>query len=476
MRLGLENPLRLPAGDSAHPRAEIEFMLRAMGFLFLAGASLGTAWLLLPHPEAANERGIELMILLSTAFGALTVGSTRRLPAWAPGVGDVAGTAMIGLAVYWGGEASTVFSVMLVWIAAYNAYFFRPLTAGLLLAGVGLVYALALGLHPEPEAGWISRWLVTMAALSVTSALIAWLVKSRGAAEQERLHLAALVAESDEAIVGESLGGLVLSWNRGAEALYGYAAEEMVGEPIERLLPPGYEDDSELLDRLRLGERVLDHETVRLRKDGSLVAVSLTISPVHDAAGAIVGASTVARDISRHKELELKREEMLAESRRQALTDPLTGLANRRSWDRELRQALSRASHDGRPVCVALIDLDHFKRYNDRHGHLAGDQLLREAAETWKGLLREDDLIARYGGEEFAILLPDCQASDAEVIVERLRRSTPLAESSSAGVTDWCPGDSVDDVIARADAALYRAKRQGRDRLVKVSSPSSSAA
>jgi diguanylate cyclase (GGDEF)-like protein/PAS domain S-box-containing protein len=473
MRLELPNPLRLQPGQSADPAAQNVLMLRSMGFLFLAGAVLGGIWLVLPHAEDASESAIWILIGLAAGAGAGMAAGAGRLPAHTPLAGDLIGMLMIGLAVHWAGDSHSVFSMMFVWVAAYNAYFFRPSAAGLQLAFLGLVYAIALASVHEAGTGWLSQWLVTMVALGVTSWLISWVVRARRDAEREREHLAALVAGSGEAILGKSLDGTILSWNRGAEALYGYSAEEIIGAPISRLVPEGYDDSARLLERVRRGERILDHETVRLRKDGSMVAVSLTISPVHDSAGRVAGASAVARDISRHKELEVQRERLLAQSRLEALTDPLTGLANRRSWDRELRRALARATREEHAVCVALVDLDHFKEYNDRHGHLAGDQLLREAADTWSTLLRDEDMIARYGGEEFAVLLPNCSAEHGHEIIERLRSSTPLGETSSAGLTDWCLGDSVEDLTARADSALYRAKRGGRNRLVAIPSPSS---
>jgi len=476
MSAELTKALRLGAGADSHPRSEKALMLRAMGFLFLAGGGLAAIWLFLPHPAQADEGAIWSLVALSTVMGAAMVALAERLPHSTPLLADAIGMVMIGVAVHLSGQTSTVFAVMFVWVAAYNAYFFAPRTAGFHFLALGVIYAVALALHPQHEAGWVSRWLVTMVALGVTSVLISLLVRARREAERSREHLAALVADSDEAIVSESLEGLVLSWNRGAEALFGYVAEEMVGEPMSKLIPDGYDDAEDLLARVRDGSRVLDHETVRRRKDGSMVAVSLTISPVHDATGRVTGASTVTRDISRHKELELQREALLAQSRREALTDPLTGLANRRSWDRELEVAVGEANRAGGPFCVALIDLDHFKSYNDRHGHLAGDRLLREAASAWRSLIRDADLIARFGGEEFAVLLPNCTASDGQRIVERLRTSTPRGQRSSAGLTAWTPGDSAENLTARADAALYAAKRAGRDRLVALASPESAPA
>jgi diguanylate cyclase (GGDEF)-like protein len=117
-----------------------------------------------------------------------------------------------------------------------------------------------------------------------------------------------------------------------------------------------------------------------------------------------------------------------------ALTDALTGLPNRRAWEQRLPGELARAARDGSPLCLALLDLDHFKAFNDRHGHPAGDALLRDAAAAWSRELRAGDLLARYGGEEFVLVLPNCAAHEAEAIAERVRARTPAGETCSIGV------------------------------------------
>jgi diguanylate cyclase (GGDEF)-like protein len=144
--------------------------------------------------------------------------------------------------------------------------------------------------------------------------------------------------------------------------------------------------------------------------------------------------------------------------------DELTGLANRRGWSAALAAAIERARRDDEPLSVAMIDLDRFKRYNDDFGHQAGDRLLRGAAAAWRGALRAVDQIARYGGEEFIVLLPATDAEGAAAMVERLRAVTPAAQTFSAGVATWASPETSDELIARADRALYLAKAGGRDR------------
>ena len=136
---------------------------------------------------------------------------------------------------------------------------------------------------------------------------------------------------------------------------------------------------------------------------------------------------------------------------RLARTDALTGVGNRRAWDDELPRELARSTRSGQPLCVALLDLDHFKAYNDRHGHQAGDRL------------RKTDLLARYGGEEFAVLLPDCELDSAMEIAERLR-TAPSECTCSIGVAAWDGREAATELVDRADRALYAAKEAGRDR------------
>jgi PAS domain S-box-containing protein len=130
---------------------------------------------------------------------------------------------------------------------------------------------------------------------------------------EDRLYLAAIVESSDDAIIGMTLDGAVASWNRGAERLYGYTAAEAIGKPVSLLIPPDYADDQGgITERVLRGEYIEHYETVRLRKDGSQVDVSLTVSPVRDSEGRVIGASKIARDITAQKEEERRTNEFLA--------------------------------------------------------------------------------------------------------------------------------------------------------------------
>lgn len=161
-----------------------------------------------------------------------------------------------------------------------------------------------------------------------------------------------------------------------------------------------------------------------------------------------------------------------------AHTDELTGVGNRRAFDEALAALLARRAKGGSDLCLLMIDLDHFKRYNDSHGHLAGDQALRLAGALLRAALRPGDIAARYGGEEFAVLLPGVDAERAAMVAERLCRDFRIADwpyepvTISVGVAEAAPGETPQSLVSRADAALYEAKASGRDRAAVAQSGS----
>jgi diguanylate cyclase (GGDEF)-like protein len=148
-----------------------------------------------------------------------------------------------------------------------------------------------------------------------------------------------------------------------------------------------------------------------------------------------------------------------------ARRDGLTGVANRRTWDHELSRACALARDNGTSLSVAVLDMDHFKRFNDTHGHVLGDLVLKETAAAWDSILHGRGFLARYGGEEFAVLLPQSSPADATAVLERLRHSVSHSQSCSIGVAEWDEVESPAHLFARADEALYQAKREGRDRI-----------
>ena len=148
-----------------------------------------------------------------------------------------------------------------------------------------------------------------------------------------------------------------------------------------------------------------------------------------------------------------------------ARSDGLTGLPNRRTLDHELSRACQTARQNDTPLTLAIIDLDHFKKYNDTFGHPAGDLLLREASAAWADILDGDEILARYGGEEFVVLFPGLSAAQGRVRVLALLRATPNGQTFSAGVATWDPETDPSAVLSGADIAMYNAKSQGRNRV-----------
>ena len=167
----------------------------------------------------------------------------------------------------------------------------------------------------------------------------------------------------------------------------------------------------------------------------------------------------------------LERADLVAQLSAEARTDPLTGLPNRRALDDLLPRDLDRAARSGSPLCLAVVDLDHFKAYNDAHGHPAGDVVLREAGQQWRAVLRGTDALIRFGGEEFLVLLPDCDLPQAWGLLERLRCSSPQGQTCSIGVAQW---DGIEDgatLVHRADQAMYQAKNAGRNTVLTAPAP-----
>lgn len=187
-------------------------------------------------------------------------------------------------------------------------------------------------------------------------------------------------------------------------------------------------------------------------------------------------ASRERAERAEQKIAELQRE--LDEASRLMRHDQLTGVLNRRGIEEIFGKESARTQRRGSPLCVALLDIDNFKRLNDTFGHNAGDGALIHLADVIRRNLGPNDTVARLGGEEFIILYPDCDLDEAAAALTRLQRELTreyfladerkLLITFSAGVTLWQPGEAVEAVIARADDAMYEAKRTGRNKVVKA--------
>jgi diguanylate cyclase len=207
------------------------------------------------------------------------------------------------------------------------------------------------------------------------------------------------------------------------------------------------------------------------------------VERIHFAFAAVVlpVISMLAGDLSTMRtRLKVQRTELqdaLARIHKLATRDDLTGLINRRHMEELAEMEQRRAQRGSGAPCLCLVDIDHFKRINDQHGHAAGDEVLRLFARHAAASMRETDLLARWGGEEFLVMLPDTRMHEARTGFERLRRLLSRDEAwgerahmritFSAGMTAWRPDEALRDALARADTALYEAKASGRDRLVE---------
>ena len=169
----------------------------------------------------------------------------------------------------------------------------------------------------------------------------------------------------------------------------------------------------------------------------------------------------------------------LDDVKRESLLDPLTKIANRKSFDEGMDKAIAEASETGAPLCLMIIDIDHFKNFNDTYGHQTGDQVLRLVAMTLKSNIKGKDLAARYGGEEFVAILPSTDIEGAVIVAENIRRAIQAKEllkrstneklgriTASFGVAAYQPGDTPAMLIERADRCLYAAKHAGRNRVI----------
>jgi diguanylate cyclase (GGDEF)-like protein len=148
--------------------------------------------------------------------------------------------------------------------------------------------------------------------------------------------------------------------------------------------------------------------------------------------------------------------------------DPLTGVANRRAFDEQMEYAGRDGQRSGRSNALIMLDIDHFKQYNDNRGHPDGDRFLRDVTEAWATVLRDNDLLARFGGEEFLVLLRDCPIEGALECADRLRAAVPEGMTCSAGVAAFQPGEDTGVLMARVDLALYEAKTGGRNRTIQA--------
>ncbi|MEO6143896.1 MAG: diguanylate cyclase, partial [Dermatophilaceae bacterium] len=279
---------------------------------------------------------------------------------------------------------------------------------------------------------------------------------------------AAIVDSSGDAIIGQTLDGAIVSWNRGAEQLCGYTAAEVIGRNIRTLAPDDDADAlAELVSRVAANTTVERLDTRLCRKDGGLVDVSLTVSPVYGQGGEATGFSVIGRDITAGT---------LAQRalKHKSVHDALTGLPNRDLLQDRLNQALFRARRRGDRVALMFLDLDGFKLVNDGLGHLAGDELLVQVARRLSRTVRADDTVARFGGDEFVLV---CEVGTIEAATQLGNRLLKAFErpfalgrrdvtvTASIGLVMAGRDATPEGLLQDADTAMYRAKAKGRSRI-----------
>ncbi|MEJ7730753.1 MAG: sensor domain-containing diguanylate cyclase [Polyangiaceae bacterium] len=328
---------------------------------------------------------------------------------------------------------------------------------------------------PRPHAPeWLSITLVKIDE----SRVMAVVADITGSVEQERLlhadrqrFQAIYEGMRDAMICTLDVEGRVATWNSSGERLLGFSEESV----LLRLFATLSEDDDAAARLARQMARSLEAGWSELegwyaRRDGSRLWGEGVLAALRDERGAVTGFSVVLRDMTERKLAAERLQEM-------ASRDALTGMHNRRHFVEHAQRELALWRRHRHPLTVALIDADHFKKVNDTHGHATGDEVLRDLATVVREQLRSTDLSARYGGEEFVLLLPSTDAAGAVVLAERIRSAIAaravvhetgeVSYTVSIGVAEAsdCLG-SVEALVHAADQALYRAKAEGRNRVI----------
>lgn len=289
---------------------------------------------------------------------------------------------------------------------------------------------------------------------------------ARDRLEQANGALQSLVDHLPDVFLRTTLDGRVEMASAHCQQEFGYSADELTGQSLALISaePGGHERFLAALRRE--GGRVNHHEVPVRRKDGTVVWMSINAYLRYDAAGRPVGIDAVARNVTRRRALEER-------LRHLAGHDALTGLCNRMRLEDRLGHAIRRSRRDGRGLALLYMDLDGFKAVNDTYGHHSGDHLLVTVAERLRAVLRESDTIARMGGDEFAVVLEGgVDAQGAAVVAEKL---TAMAAAPYPGITLGVTasigialfpgdGDSTEALLRAADAAMYQAKHDGKNR------------
>ena len=285
---------------------------------------------------------------------------------------------------------------------------------------------------------------------------------------------AQMIEQIHDSVISTDLEGTITSCNYGTELLLGYTSAELVGKHITMLyLKEDFEFLGKNIETLKKnGEH---HTTVRLvKKSQEVMDADLSLSLIKDEKGNVIELVGYSQDITKRKKAEdelLKQKDILDH---QAHHDALTGLANRILFNDRLEQSLKKAKRSNTKIAVLFIDLDHFKEINDSLGHAVGDDILKIVTSRLNSAIRNEDSIARLGGDEFVVMIDGLiQGQNASLLAQKIL--TVLAEpvtleghilyvSSSIGISIYPDdGTNTNDLLKYADAAMYKAKDEGRN-------------
>ncbi len=284
-----------------------------------------------------------------------------------------------------------------------------------------------------------------------------------------------------EAVVNNAYDGIITIdeqqniklFNDAAQSMFGYSEQEIVGQPLTKLLPDKYQNKHhgyvEGFKRSQVDSRPMQTRAAvqGLRKDGSEFAIEVTISKIRIADN--VEFTAVIRDISEKNQL---LEELILSSRR----DPLTELYNRRYFTELLNAEITRSKRFKRGFSLLMLDIDHFKSINDRFGHTCGDAALIAFSKTLTNSIREVDTSCRWGGEEFLVLLPEIPKETAMIVAEKIRQNIENLETIYEGDLikltvsvglEYFSGETIEmsNMINKVDQILYKAKNTGRNKI-----------
>ncbi len=307
--------------------------------------------------------------------------------------------------------------------------------------------------------------------------------------ESEEMYRSILNASPDDITITD-LEGRIIMVSPASKEMFGYAMdyEGFIGMGLVDFIVP--EDLERAQSNIRLmyqGGSQRPNEYRGIRQNQSIFDIEVNSGFIRNASGQPTKMVFIVRDITERKATEQKIQELVQQleiekntAQLNSMTDSLTGLANRRYFDEALRTEFHRLKRSGCTLSLIMLDIDHFKKFNDSYGHLAGDDCLRRIGATLKAIVgRVPDVVARYGGEEFVVILPETEDNGAATLAERIRKAIemlaiPHAASDTGGyvtvslgvVTVYTTGlASPEQVVALADEALYCAKHGGRNRI-----------